>query len=865
MATKKELRERKMSAMIAARGGGKRSDLVEYDQLIDAISSQVGEGKNFSTFQEAYDTLAKAEGIKLPNANMLRGRAMKRVEWLSNSGKIKDKKKYMTQLGISEDELASMGERFAGGAAQEINKLDYARGKLANVRNAGMDAMGIPKVAQKFLSTILPFNNLLGEGQTKQEAEIKRETDRILTDEEKFWKGYGSNVDIESSGGLDLPLNLAGGAGGLLPDLLAGFGAGVVGKKVATQFLAEAGASIGMETAKYQMEGDKEATISNIVTDLLLNAVTMRGGSALANTLDKTKAGREVSGAMTTGDTQAAIEAMNLMADGKTKIPSLLVSDPASATSKINAPKSTQEALDIKKAFGEAEAKTATDVDDSLTGISPDVEVKKANAPIDSAEGQDPVAKQFVDEIEARKSQFIERAQPFTDAYKEVGADIDIDLNEVLQAGSRITDPTALGRFESIITGNINRINDVNKINLLDKEGVKDLSKFRSDLATDTDAMKALFKTHGISDIKELANVKGIGKVKLADFVKQQKDLTKRGELNDKLLQLEKKAKIGDRSSFSANDVDIIVKQLREEIVSNKQSMSALSETGINQLKEIRSSLKGKLQDLPKEFSEPYNKAMQIYADGFKVYGEDTMLGNVRDAVKSYKTSGSLKEVRELIGQNPMFDSLSKYSSVLSKDSDAYKGLFREGFDNKLKGVRDARGSSVFDFQMYGDALKGTNWEELMRYAPDGAEDSIKTLSGYQSMIARMERKGSDLLTNSQARNEALDKSSKLGLFNPKTWLPTAIQSGVRKLPQVRPWFNETDIGLGSNIAGKLNQLLPSGSRKYIMESAEDEGKYFTEQLNNLREAKGMSPIVEEPIIPKVYDKLTNSEFDFKE
>jgi len=238
----------------------------DLDMIMEYIGEQVSQGQKVG-LKDAIEQL-KSMGLPMRDYEMYAGRLM------STMRDAPDRDKKAEQLGIpsfQEMEGMNLADRVMQGGAQEWLQILYGAGAAEKgmaeffgpegekgVGSKVLDYLGGEGSADFWQGMVTPYDertspysdSTKGEVQEQRKAKVAQ-----YKSNEKIWKSFNATTDLEEETGLDIPWNLGGVAGEMIPGMILG-GIGAKMTTGAGQVLYNIGTNTGLEAAKYQEHGD---------------------------------------------------------------------------------------------------------------------------------------------------------------------------------------------------------------------------------------------------------------------------------------------------------------------------------------------------------------------------------------------------------------------------------------------------------------------------------------------------------------------------------------------------------------------------------------------------------------------------------
>ncbi len=728
---------------------------------------------------------------------------------------------------------------------------------------------GVEKVATQVLYGASKGAELFGAEERVDVQKGRKENVKRISEEEQIWKAYNAGTDDSSSSGLDLPFNVTGGLGESVPYVVAGFGAGAMYAKAGSQMVAGIAADTAIDTARYaehgsgtQLAADMLGTVGGSVLGLKLGNLVQPSGS-MTSKAD-----------LTPEQLYTSSQAMGLLSDGKVRANPTVIGNPQKAGDIITSTKNPYRVKAMTKGLTNTSEDALYTYSNALNSISPREWIGKD---VPSNELGNPLGYKLRQYYEGIEQSFNSQAKPFETAYRSVGDDIKMNVEDImLSAGSELRNKNARAHIQSAINQLKKRetpeskllnkqVKDIElrasaldtrikKAQLAEANAFKDIDQGKAEL----EAARARYSELMISDTthESAILVNEARQKKLETQIERSAERAraygsdvakgKQLQLDNRVLQDKAEAAdLFDIKEITANDLDDVIMQINQDVFAGSgQFQGTITPAADREIKGWLADAKGKLANVNPSFSTPYAKNKAIHAEKFKIVGGDSPIDGLAPALKD-KTN---KQLSQLFTGKHGQSNLAKLGQTMPSDHPLYGAAVRNHIEDKIPQevlVQQGVGkTNQFGFKHYSKEMAGYDFEQLQRIAGSQSKDAIGELAGLKGLGDALAYEG-DILTSMVARDKMLSQVETGSALKKPVYAAQEIYDFVGEKIGFAPWWKETDARVSNALSDLLDRTQAPDQRMPLWKGPASERTLYDQQLNMWHIKQGSIPDVD--------------------
>lgn len=651
-------------------------------------------------------------------------------------------------------EFSGVGNRIARGGQKELNQILYGIGNWSR---------GLDKSIHEATGGMIGRS----EEEFKQVQADRKQAVGDFKFDEAIWKSYNANPDSENESGLDMPWNVGGTIGEMIPGMVAG-GITALPIKGVMQPATAFGSNAALEGAKYEEHGDKVEAGIGIGAGLLefipgvgpylksLNPV--RKGQMIKNWA--TFAGSGTKKGLGKNAADRGFNAWKMVNERNLSAPYSMARNPKKVVDKLGSETRLTPIIQMKKEMADIEGRGALAYRQALENIGYSKEQMKKTVP---AEAQaTPYGYGIREKVNEQKAKFQELAKPHREAYRKAGDSLQLNTKEMVDmAQNGLTDPSALAHLNRSIRGVTKR---ESPYSIATKARLDELSRQKLGL---NESINKLSDSLPLAkeQLAQLVSERKLIADKIASLPEEATQLTRDGltnQLSAKDLQTKKlKQKItsGDKKlsgdiasrnagdfeygeliksegmldldNLTANQLDDVIMNINQELKGSGQMMGAMSPTVEKQLKGWAKQAREKLGNLDPEFSVPYGKTKAIDKASIDLFSDDA--GPVKGLATALDDKTNTKLEGLFTGKGGM-DNLQGLGQIMDSSNPTYRGLVRKNIEDQIDPSVLKQGNYDypvgFDFTKFANNTRSVDWDDYRKLLPDGESEGVDFLSG---------------------------------------------------------------------------------------------------------------------------------------
>ncbi len=732
-----------------------------------------------SSLEEGVATL-REQGVNLNTYANYAGRMMHKLEFVPNGEKIMKSMGLpdlgtLREMGGRDDwamgNLSGTHNRFVRGGQKELNQLFYGVGKVEEwIRDEG------PKFVEDLPGALSDIDLVPGEiepysDERKRVQQERKDKVANAKFDEDLWASYNATEDEDSETGLDRPWNIGGTGGEVVPGVAAGFGSGSL-YKGAGQLFGAFGINALMEMLKYQEHDDTTEAGIGVGAGLL---EFIPGVGQYLKSFNPVRKGQMIKNFATNTSTKGLTQnkkdldfnaadrghnAWKLVDDSMLTVPYTMADNPKGTAAKIAKETRALPLVNMQRTIAEIYRRGAKVFEKGLDNIGPSKSKLAQGVP--EANQARPYGYNLRKHIQLQKQKLSTLGDPYRKAYRDAGDTITLDTKEMMDmAKNQLKDPSAIEHLNRSVRGvtkretqyskdTLKRIDDITKNKAIYDRDINkylDMEPFdKEQIGVFTEELKNLSNTlknlpdeasqATIDKLKTQIKAKGLQLNKATNKYSKSKkkydtDVSARNAGDFELKGYEETGGMLDLENLTANQLVDVIENLNQELTGTATMSGAMTDRVKTQLTNWRKIARNKLSELDPKFSTPYNKAKEIESTSFRLFGDQSPIKGLKDALDDMDSDKALEGLFK--GEGGL-ENIQHMGQWLPSTDKTYRGLVRQNIESQIDPNVLKQGDSAFpvqfDFSMFADNTKHINWDDYRKVLPKEGRQGVDYLSG---------------------------------------------------------------------------------------------------------------------------------------